>query len=371
MHTISNVQHSRHSRRQGSHAQEKQSTHDQAQNDRPQDTAPKSAIPALDGPYYDDLTVGYVFPKLPSTSIGEAENLQYRMITGNEHRLTADRSLYRSVSESEGTLANPGLVLQLSIGQSTSATRKAIANLFYRGVLLQRTVETGEQIETTTAVLGLNDSRPKDGGNRGKVLLGIWTVGENGPIAQYERCALLPCRQDLPGHIDPLGSARSGPSPDFTQAIPSHWDLSNLAELDWSVGETKTDIMWDHIDMAPALARMTFNQAIVHRSALESAYGKRLVYGGHVIGLAEASLTRLLPGMATILGWGQCNHLGPAFEGDTLSFEHTLVSKEASASGQILRLRTTGYRQDESNETDTARLTATPILDWESVIYHR
>ncbi len=326
------------------------------------------ATPALDGPYYDDLLTGYVFPTLPATTITEADNLQYRMITGNEHRLTADPSLYQAVSNSEGKLANPGLVLQLSIGQSTSATRKAIANLFYRGVLLQRSVEIGERIETTTTVLALCDARAKGDLNRGKVLLGIWTHGDNGPIAQYQRCALLPCRGEAPGHAEDVGSASSGDTPDYAGAIPTDWNLSELPDLDWDVSQSKADIMWDHIDMAPALARMTFNQAIVHRSPMESAYGKRLVYGGHVIALAEASLTRLLPGMATIVGWGQCNHLGPAFEGDTVSFEHTLTRTEPAGLGQLLHMRTIGFRQDGSTR-DSAK--ATSILDWESVIYHR
>lgn len=326
------------------------------------------ATPALDGPYYDELSVGYVFPTLPATAVGEADNLQYRLITGNEHRLTADSSLYQSVSGSSSKLANPGLVLQLSIGQSTSATRKAIANLFYRGVLLQRPVEIGERIETTTTVMALCDSRPKGDLNRGKVLLSIWTHGENGPIAQYQRCALLPCRAEAPGHSDDVGSASSGDTPDYAGAVPGDWNLAELANLDWEVGQTKADIMWDHVDMAPALARMTFNQAIVHRTPMESSYGKRLVYGGHVIALAEASLTRLLPGMASIVGWGQCNHLGPAFEGDTVSFEHTLTRTETAGSGQLLHMRTIGFRQDGTSRDDAE---ATAILDWESVMYHR
>ncbi len=323
---------------------------------------------ALDEPYYDDLSVGYVFPRLPATALGRSDNLQYRMITGSEHRLSADASLYRAASGSNGELANPGLVLQLSIGQSTSATRKAIANLFYRGVLVQRPVELGERIETTTTVLAMSDSRPKGNLNRGKVLLGIQTVGDNGPIADYQRCALLPCRGDAPGHSDDVGSASSGTAPDYSSAIPEHWDLTSLAPLEWAIDETKSDIMWDHIDMAPALARMTFNQAIVHRSRFASSYGRRLVYGGHVIALAEASLTRLLPGLATIVGWGETNHVGPAFEGDTLRFSHTLHSADAVGRGQILRMRSVGYRlTGEAIE----EIQAVPILEWDSVLYHR
>ncbi len=321
-----------------------------------------------DGPYYDELSVGHVFPQLPPVTISEADNLAYRMITGSEHRPSADATLYQAITGSAGKLISPGLVLQYSIGQSTSATRRAIANLFYRGVLLKRQVEVGERIETTTTVLGLADSRPKGDLNRGKVLLGIESIGDNGPIASYQRCALLPCRRDAPGHSDDVGSATSEPAPDYVGAIPANWDLSHLAETDWVVGEERADTMWDHVDLAPALARMTFNQAIVHRAAAYTAYDTRLVYGGHVIALAEASLTRLLPGFGTLVGWGQCNHTGPAFEGDTLSFRHELTASEPTENGRLLTFHTHGYREigDTLGETESVE-----ILDWVSVIYHR
>ena len=47
--------------------------------------------------------------------------------------------------------------------------------------------------------------------------------------------------------------------------------------------------------------------------------GRRLVYGGHTIGLAAAQLTRALPNLATIVAWHGCDHLAPVFEGDTLA----------------------------------------------------
>ncbi len=317
----------------------------------------------LNGPYYDDLTPGTVLPQLPSVTITDADNVLYRSITGDENRLAADRSAYGAASGREGALVNPGLVIQLSIGLSTSATRHAIANLFYRGVLVRRPVEVGETVQTTTTVLGMADSRPKGGLNRGKVLLGIETVGTNGPIASYQRCALLPARGDAPGFSDDVGSATSAPDPDYASAIPA-WDLSTLPELPVVVGDSLEDPMWDHIDLAPAFARMTFNQAMVHRSVFATTYDSRLVYGGHVIALAQASASRVFPGTATVLGWKRCNHTAPAFEGDTVSFTHTLISAEPAGGGQMLTIETAGYRQEKGSDP-------VQLLDWEYVLLHR
>ncbi len=317
----------------------------------------------LNGPYYDDLTPGTELPKLPAVTITDADNVAYRSITGDENRLAADRSSYAAASGSSGALANPGLVVQLSIGLSTSATRHAIANLFYRGVLVQRPVEVGETVQSTTTVLGMADSRPKGDLNRGKVLLGIDTVGSNGPIASYQRCALLPARGAAPGFSDDVGSATSAPDPDYSSVIPE-WDLSALPDLPVAAGEIVEDPMEDHIDLAAAFARMTFNQAMVHRSEFATTYPTRLVYGGHVIALAQASATRVFPGMATVLGWKRCNHTAPAFEGDTLSFTHTLKSVDFAGSGQMLTIETAGFRRTADAEPEQ-------LLDWEYVALHK
>jgi acyl dehydratase len=317
----------------------------------------------LNGPYYDDLTTGTVLPQLPAVTITDADNVMYRSITGDENRLAADQSTYSSASGSSGALVNPGLMVQLSIGLSTSATRHAIANLFYRGVLVARPVEVGETVQTTTTVLGMADSRPKGDLNRGKVLLGIETVGTKGPIASYQRCALLPARGDAPGFTDDVGSATSAPDPDYSSVIPA-WDLSGLPDLPVVVGDTIEDPMWDHVDLAPAFARMTFNQAMVHRSEFATTYDSRLVYGGHVIALAQASTTRVFPGTATVLGWKRCNHTAPAFEGDTLSFTHTLVAAESVSAGQMLTIETAGYRREEGSDP-------VQLLDWEYVVLHK
>ena len=108
-----------------------------------------------DGPYYDDFEIDMMIPPLPAVTMTEADNVAYRMITGDQHFASADCDAYQSISGSTNRLVNPGLVMQFAIGQTTNATRKAIANLYYRSVRILRPVEIGETITTTTKVLGL------------------------------------------------------------------------------------------------------------------------------------------------------------------------------------------------------------------------
>lgn len=317
-----------------------------------------SAQAPLDGPYYDDFEIGMTIPPLPPTTLTEADNVWYRALTGDQHLAAADRRLYMSMSGSDGALINPGLVMQFAIGQTTNATRKAVANLYYRSMRILGTCEVGATIETTTKVLGLADSKPKGDQHRGKVWLGITSTADGEPIAAYERCALVNGRGPGPGHASEI------PGPSEPEALESYidqvptWDVSALPVTEWAVGDEIADPMQDHIDMAPALARMTFNQAFIHRDESATVFGKRLVYGGHTQGLAQASLTRVLPGLATIVGWDGCDHLGPVFEGDLLAFRHRLLAVHPLEMGRLVRIEVRAKRAGEDDDL----LVWTPIV---------
>jgi acyl dehydratase len=315
-----------------------------------------------DGPYYDDFELGMTIPPLPAITVTEADNVAYRMITGDQHFASANRDAYETISGSSVPLVNPGLVMQFAIGQTTNATRKAIANLYYRSVRILRPVEVGETITTTTEILGLSDAKPKEDQHRGKVWLGIETSGDGRPAVQYERCALVASRSGSPGHSSEIpGPSDPAPLQDLAGLVPD-WDLRGVDITPWEPGESRVDAMRDHIDLAPSLARMTFNQAFVHRDASASIYGQRLVYGGHVQGLAQASLSRVLPGCATIVAWDGCDHIGPAFEGDLLEFRHELKESFPVSGGQLMRFEIRGTTVNEQGSAGSDILVWTPVV---------
>ena len=105
----------------------------------------------------------------------------------------------------------------------------------------------------------------------------------------------------------------------------------------WAVGERRADPMRDRIEMAGALVRLTHNQAMAHRDPAASPYDRVLVYGGHVVGLAQASLSRLGDGLATVIGWHSCDHVAPAFEGDVVELTHELLAEQRLEGGAALR----------------------------------
>ena len=147
--------------------------------------------------------------------------------------------------------------------------------------------------------------------------------------------------------------------------MPATWDpspLADVADRGWAVGEARADLMRDTVTAAPELARLSQNLAPVHRDAAANEGGRRLVYGGHTIGLAQASLVRRMPGTATVLGWQSCDHPGPVFEGDVLSCRHTLLDEQEVAGGRLRAVRT-------EVSADRGGADAGPVLDWRLVTW--
>ncbi len=328
-----------------------------------------------DGPFYDDLEPGMDLSPQPPVTIDSGLAAWYQSIVGEVFPLCLDHRLSTQTTGRPMPLASPGLVVNLAVGQSTVATRRAIANLFYRNMRIARPVHVGETLHTRVRIEAMADAKPReDRPNRGKVLLGIQTTADDDVVLDCQRCALLPMRgSDLPGHSGDTGRAPEGIDiDDYVDLVPGSWDGSGLASVrEWAIDEERIDITRDVVDQATGLARLTHNRAIVHRDAEASAYGERLVYGGHVQALAQASLTRLDPAMGTVVAWHTCNHLAPAFEGDLLAFSHRLIAERVVDSGFVVRaFETVGVAHRAARQSSDLPEVA-EVLRWVPVVVGR
>ena len=81
-------------------------------------------------------------------------------------------------------------------------------------------------------------------------------------------------------------------------------------------------------------------------------------------GLAQASLTRMLPGLATVQAWDGCDHVGPAYEGDLIEFTHHLVETMPAGTGRLLRFAVTG-----TTVTSAVGTAGTVILRWTPIVW--
>jgi acyl dehydratase len=310
----------------------------------------------VQGPFFEDLVLGQVFDAAPSVTLTAGHTAAHQAIVGDRLRLPLDDRLAEAVVGG-APLAHPALVWDLAIGQSTLATRHVRANLFYRGFVFRRYPLVGDTLHTTTEVVGLRQNRAKPGrAPTGLAALRVRTVDQaSRPVLDFWRCAMLPLGDpgQNTGHRDDLDEVGTRPEPaDFAGAVDG-WLLQAFRDrvpgdhfADIAVGQTWRVVGADLVSSAPELARLTLNIAIVHHDET-SADGRRLVYGGHTIGLALAQVSRVLPNVVTVAGWDGCDHTGPVHEGDSLISTITVESREPlPAGGGLAWLRIEVTAQD-------------------------
>src|SRR6478735_3067314 len=113
---------------------------------------------AMGGPYFDDLEVGQVFDAAPAMTLTAGAAAVHQSIVGDRLRLALDAELATAVTGAPGPLAHPALVCDVAIGQTTLATQRVKANLFYRGMMFHRFPVLGDTLFTRTEVVGLKQN---------------------------------------------------------------------------------------------------------------------------------------------------------------------------------------------------------------------
>ena len=309
------------------------------------------------GPFFEELERGQRFEAAPSLTLTPGHAALHQAIVGDRLRLALDTTLSARVLG--GALAHPALVCDVSIGQSTLATQRVIGNLFYRGLVLRRSPLIGDTLRTTTEVVALRQTSPKPGrAATGLAALRIRTTDQDDRrVLDYWRCAMLPLRDPdgRTGHDDDLAAIPAELDAVALRTAVAGWDLAVVPPAPWPEEGTGWRIEGgDVVSAAPELARLSLNIATAHHDAGD---GRRLVYGGHTIGLAASQATRALPDLLTIVAWHSCDHLGPVYEGDplhsTLELERLEPLPDRGALAHLRsRVRATGARD---------------VLDWRFV----
>ena len=330
------------------------------------------------GPYFDDLVVGQVFDWAPAMTLSPGVAAAHQAIIGDRLRLALDAALAHAVTGEQGPMAHPALVCDVAIGQSTLVTQRVKANLFYRGLVFHRFPMIGDTLFTRTEVVGLKENSAKPGrAGTGLAVLRMTTIDHVGRLVlDFHRCAMLPLSPGAAdtGDADDLSEVGAGPTPAVDPARHWHADAFRqrvpgphfYPDMAGSVLRSTGDV----VSSAPELARLTLNIAAVHHDSRAGGPENRarLVYGGHTIGLALAQATRLLPNLATVLGWQSCDHTGPVFEGDTLYSELHIERADPLPGdrGGVLSLRAQVYAAGDGGADAADR----PVLDWRFTALH-
>ncbi|MFM8586337.1 MAG: MaoC family dehydratase [Gammaproteobacteria bacterium] len=322
------------------------------------------------GPYFEDFHHGLEFDA-PAVTLTEGHAALHQALFGDRLRLPLDHATSAQITHSSAPFCHPLLAINIAIGQSTWASQRVKANLFYRGLVLRRPVFLGDTLYTRTRVVGLRQNKPQAGrAATGIVALDMTTTNQHGEtVLHFWRCPMVPCRdpEARTGHADDLEAiGRAVALEDVRAAVPTGWDTAPTSA--W-LGTRGTSITpgqrivieaRDTITSAPELVRLSLNMAMAHTDSKLSYLGERLVFGGHTIFMGFAQITRGLPNLLTVLAWESCDHVAPVVEGDRLRTEFTVTDIESvGASGaSLLRIDAECYSARGHPEEETR------VLDW-------
>jgi 2-methylfumaryl-CoA hydratase len=231
----------------------------------------------------------------------------------------------------------------------------AVANLGYADCRFGAPVFPGDTLTATSIVIGLKENSSNETG-----VVYVRSTGVN----QWDETVLDTIRWVMVRKRDKASPAPDAVTPDLPAAVgpenftlPAALDLADYDTVlagsahlwdDYAVGERI-----DHVDGMTleesdhmTATRLYQNNAKVHfnrHSEAKGRFGKRLIYGGHIISLARALSFNGLANAFRIAAIHGGRHVAPSFAGDTIYAWSEVVGKSALAGrGDLgaLRLRT-------------------------------
>lgn len=282
------------------------------------------------GNFFEDFRLGQRLRHATPRTLGEGDRALYTA-------LYAPRFAVHSSDAFAQSLGLPGaplddlLVFHVVFGKTVpDVSQNAIANLGYADCVFGRPVYPGDTLSTESEVIGL-----KENSNRKTGVVYVRSTGRNQRgevVLDYVRWVMVRKRDSNAPAPEPVLPALPEAVPAESLTLP---EGLNVAAYDWALAGA--DAAWedyavgeriDHLDgMAieeaehQVATRLYQNTAKVHfdlHAAGDSPFGKRIVYGGHVISLARALSFNGLANAFRIAAINGGRHVAPSFAGDTI-----------------------------------------------------
>jgi 2-methylfumaryl-CoA hydratase len=314
------------------------------------------------GRFFEDFGAGQTIVHPTPRTVGDGDAALYVALTGDRRPLPSAATVAQAVGWPRNPL-HELLVFHVVFGKTVGqVSLNAVANLGYADVRFLAPVYPGDTLRAVTEVLG---TRETSSGKNGVVW--VRTHGLN----QRDEEVLRFCRWVL---VEKRGAAPTGANdaPALPKEVPAA-ELRLPAGLDlarwpaWAAGGTA---FWDdfavgqridHVDGMTideadhtAATRLYQNTARVHFDAHQMAgsrFGRRLVYGGHVVSVAHALAFNGLENAVVMLAWNGGTHVAPSFAGDTIYARSEVLDKAPLAGRHdagALRIRMTATKNGDA-----------------------
>ncbi|MGH6955022.1 MAG: MaoC family dehydratase [Alphaproteobacteria bacterium] len=311
------------------------------------------------GRLFEDFRVGQELRHAPPRTMTRADQTLYIALTGARFPLHCSDEFARRLGCREAPLDDL-LVFNIVFGRTVAdISQNAVANLGYHPGRFGVPVYPGDTLGAGSTVIGLKETSRRQSG---VVYVRSAARNQRGEsVLDYVRAVLVPKR-------DQESPAPEAVVPDLPDAVPPS-ELGVPAGLDLSgydAGESGSPFRWDdylegeridHVDGMTieesdhmTATRLYQNSARAHFDELRAKstrFGRRLVYGGHVMSVARALSFNGLANAFRIASINGGGHLAPVFAGDTI-YAWSEVLEKARLAGRAdagaLRLRTVALK---------------------------
>jgi 2-methylfumaryl-CoA hydratase len=307
------------------------------------------------GRFFEDFRLGEMIAHATPRTVSEADAALYLALTGTRFAVNSADPFAATLGYKRAPL-DDFLAFHIVFGKTVpDISLNAVANLGYAEGVFGVALYPGDTVTARSEVVGLRENSNRQTGTLYVRSRGVNQRGES--IVDYVRWVMLRKR-------DPAAPAPSPQVPKLREAVaasaiilPDGIDLSSYDRAlagsrygwdDYAPGE-KIDhgegVTIEEAEHAMA-TRLYQNTAKVHfnrHSESQGRFGKRLVYGGHVISLARALSFNGLGNAFRIAALNGGRHVAPCFAGDTLYAWSEVLDKAPLAGRRdvgALRLRT-------------------------------
>jgi len=323
------------------------------------------------GNFFEDFRIGQVLTHGTPRTITEGDMSLYTALTGSRYPLHCARPFAQGLGLEKETVDDL-LAFHIAFGKTVAdISFNALANLGYADLRFLKPVYAGDTLRSESEVIGLKEN---SSGKNGNVYVRSTSYNQQGdPVLTWARWVMVHKR-------DPEAPAPETLIPDLPKYVAVE-DLPVPAELDagaYDTAITGSPYLWDDYEIGERIdhingmtvdesdhtlaTKLYQNNARLHFEEYmmkPSRFGRRLMYGGHIISLCRALSFNGLANALSIAAINAGVHCNPSFAGDTF-YAYSEILDKMTLPGRsdlgALRIRTIGVKNMESEQISDPKI---------------
>ena len=282
------------------------------------------------GNFFEDFKLGQTLHHATPRTLTEGDRALYTALYGSRFALQSGDAFAKHLGFHKSPIDDL-LVFHTVFGKSVpDISLNAVANLGYAEGRFIKPVYPGETLSAVSEVIGLKENSNKQ---TGVVYVRTRGLNENDEmVLSYVRWVMVrkrdpeaPTETSVPKLADSVAAEELhvAPHTDYATLFNTQLSGSNHRWDDYQPGEKIDHVDGMTVEEAEHMlaTRLYQNTAKVHFNQFTESkgrFGRRLIYGGHVISLARALSFNGLANAVSIAAINAGRHVNPLFAGDTV-----------------------------------------------------